>query len=127
MDAVVRGLQRHEYGGSGGRFVRRVFFAPQQQNLQEDNDDQDGIRPESISVTLLADGEEADVEDATATLNEDNDWTYTWEDLDVNKAGTAIEYSVDEVEVEEYETEIGEVTGDAEEGFEVEITNTHEV
>ena len=93
----------------------------------EDEDDQDGIRPDSISVTLLADGEEADVEDATATLNEDNDWTYTWEDLDVNKAGTAIEYSVDEVEVEEYETEIGEVTGDAEEGFEVEITNTHEV
>ena len=43
----------------------------------------------------------------------------------MNKAGTAIEYSVDEVEVEGYETEIGEVTGDAENGFKVEITNYH--
>ena len=79
------------------------------------------MRPESITVKLLADGEEID----SATLDESGDWAYTFEELDVYKDGEEIEYTVDEVEVKGYETEMGEVTGSAEDGYEVEITNSH--
>ena len=91
----------------------------------EDKDDQDGIRPDSINVQLMADGTASG---DPVELSDENEWTYTWEDLDVNKAGKAITYNVEEPEeIEGYETEVGKVTGSAEDGFEVEITNTHEV
>ena len=61
----------------------------------EDYDNNDGYRPDHIEVTLKANGEEVE----TVTLNEDNEWTYTWEDLDKNAAGEEIEYTVEEVEV----------------------------
>ena len=90
----------------------------------DDEDDQDGIRPDSVDVQLYADGTASG---AAVTLNEDNEWTYTWENLDVNADGEAIEYTVDEPEVPTgYEKTVGEITGDAENGFEVEITNEHE-
>ena len=89
----------------------------------EDADDQDGVRPDTIEMQLYAGGEESG--DAVE-LNEDNQWTYTWENLPVNAAGEPIEYTVDETAVPDgYEKSVGEVTGDAENGYEVEITNTH--
>ena len=84
----------------------------------EDNDDQDGIRPESITVQLKADGENAG---EAVTLNEENNWSHTWEDLDVNKEGTKIAYTVVEDGVPEGYT--SRPTGNAEEGYT--ITNTH--
>ena len=89
----------------------------------DDADDQDGIRPDSIEVQLKADGtDKGDV----VELNEENEWTYTWESLPVNADGEAIEYTVDEPTVPEgYTKTVGEVTGDAEEGFKVAITNEH--
>ena len=44
----------------------------------EDEDDTDGIRPESFTVTLYANGKETG---RTITLSEDNDWTGTFEEL----------------------------------------------
>ena len=59
-------------------------------------------------------------------LNEDNSWTYTWEKLAVNEDGTAITYTVDEPTVPDgYTKTVGDVTGDAESGFKVEIKNTY--
>ncbi|MFC3900981.1 Cna B-type domain-containing protein [Aliicoccus persicus] len=65
-----------------------------------DANNQDGIRPESIEVQLLADGNElGDPVELTA----DMDWTYTWTGLDLNSAGEPITYSVKELNVpEEY-------------------------
>ena len=40
--------------------------------------------------------------------------------------GEEIVYSIEEFEVEGYETEIGELEGDAENGYTVTITNSHE-
>lgn len=74
-------------------------------------------RPSSITVVLLANGEEAD----KTVLNEDNEWKHTFSNLPVKADGEDITYTVDEVEVEYYDTEI---TGDAETGFT--ITNTYE-
>ena len=86
------------------------------EKVWDDMQDQDGIRPESITVKLLA-GKEVVKE---AVLNEENKWSYTFTDLDVNAAGKEIKYSVEEVKVDGYKSK---VTGSAEEGFIV--TNTH--
>ena len=77
----------------------------------DDADDKDGIRPTEITVTLLADGTEA----GTATLNEDNGWTYTWTDLYKYAEGKEIAYTVSEEQVEGYDEP--EITGTAAEGF----------
>ena len=61
----------------------------------DDNDNQDGKRPASVSVNLYADSVLKD----TVTLNEANQWTYTWEQLDKNKAGEEIDYTVEEADV----------------------------
>ena len=93
-----------------------------------DEDDQDGIRPGNITVKLLADGTKVD----EITLDEDNGWTYLFEGLDANKVvdgkSTAIKYTVEEFEVEGYETEIGDIYAievDGETIWKIDITNTH--
>ena len=84
-----------------------------------DNDNQDGIRPESVKVQLYA-GETAQGEEVT--LSADNNWTYTWSELDAKKDGQDIVYTVRETEVPAGYEAI--VTGTAAEGFI--LTNTHE-
>ena len=82
-----------------------------------DNDDRGGHRPKEIKVQLKADGENSGEE---ITLNAENNWTYTWSDLDQKKAGKDIAYTVEETgKAAGY---ISTVTGNAEEGFI--ITNT---
>ena len=60
--------------------------------IWDDNKNQDGIRPESIKVILAADGKA--VKDAE--LNETNNWTYTFTDLDEYASGKQIVYTVTE-------------------------------
>ena len=83
-----------------------------------DAGNQDGIRPSSVTVRLYADGKPVDGK--TATLNADNSWEATFENLPVYKSGTAIAYTVVEDEVTDYTTS---VSGNAEDGFVV--TNSH--
>ncbi|RFA32774.1 hypothetical protein CAI16_17080 [Virgibacillus dokdonensis] len=77
-----------------------------------------GDETEKVTVDLLADGEKvADVE-----LSDKNNWKHTFTELPVVhdiKDEKAIEYTVEEVAVDGYETAI---TGDAKDGFT--ITNT---
>ena len=79
----------------------------------EDNDNQDGIRPDSITVNLLADG----VVIQTVDVKASNNWKYTFTDLPVNANGKAIVYTVTEEAVKGYTGETNGMT----------ITNTHEV
>ena len=78
----------------------------------DDNDDQDGVRPKSITVDLLADGEKIQSKTVTAA----DGWRYSFEDLPQFKDGKKIIYTVSEQPVEGYKTTID---GTA-------ITNTHE-
>jgi len=88
----------------------------------DDNDDNDGIRPETVEVRLLAGGEP--VENSTVILNSNNEWTYTWENLHAMNDGEKIEYSVEELNVQEgYEPSISRLN-DGSNG--VKLTNTHE-
>ena len=82
-----------------------------------DNNNRDNHRPDAIKVQLKADGVSSGEE---ITLNAENNWTYTWSDLDQKKAGKDIAYTVEETgKAVGY---ISTVTGNAEEGFI--ITNT---
>ena len=82
-----------------------------------DNNNRDNHRPDAIKVQLKADGVNSGEE---ITLNAENNWTYTWSDLDQKKAGKDIAYTVEETgKAAGY---ISTVTGNAEEGFI--ITNT---
>ncbi len=84
----------------------------------DDSSDQDGIRPDEITVELLADGEETG---KTLTLDESNSWRGSFTELDkYEDGGEEIEYTVNELEINDYTTVI---TGDAATGYV--ITNTH--
>ena len=77
-----------------------------------DNDNQDGIRPENLVVTL-SNGQ-------SVTLNEGNEWTATIEGLPVYENGVEIEYSWTEAVVNGYE-----LTDVSVEGNVTTLTNTH--
>ena len=83
----------------------------------KDENNQDGKRPSSVTVKLLADGQDTG---KTLELTEANGWAGSFKDLDADKGGTPIKYTVVEVTVAGYTSEI---TGDAASGFT--ITNSY--
>ncbi|MGX2946421.1 Cna B-type domain-containing protein [Enterococcus alishanensis] len=89
---------------------------PEQINLAgikkwDDANNQDGIRPNNISINLLADGEAIQ----TTTTNENLGWSYEFTDLPKFKNGKEIVYTVEEQDVPGYTTSIDGNT----------ITNAH--
>ena len=82
----------------------------------EDNNDQDGKRPESITINLLADGTKKTSK--TVTPNSDGKWEYTFDNLPKNRNGKAIVYTIEEIKVEGYESKV--------EGYNVINTHTPE-
>ena len=93
----------------------------------EDGGDQDGTRPKSVTVRLLADGVEAAskvVGDAGASADNPNAWPFSFGDLAKYDPddGHEIAYAMTEDPAEGYESE---VTGTVADGFTV--TNTKEV
>ena len=89
----------------------------------DDADDQDRIRPDSVTVRLYADGEP--VEGQTVTLSEENQWTFVFTDLPKNKEGNEIAYTVVEDEVDGYKAEIAVIEGNEDTAGGFEITNVH--
>ena len=83
-----------------------------------DSNDQDGLRPDEITVKLLLEGKECE----KVTLDESNGWKYSW-DLPKKADGKDLIYTVDEDVVPDgYEKMI---SGSAEKGFI--ITNVHTI
>ena len=83
----------------------------------KDENNQDGKRPSSVTVKLLADAQDTG---KTLELTEANGWAGSFTNLDADKGGTPIQYTVEEVTVPGYTSE---VTGDAASGFT--ITNSY--
>lgn len=83
-----------------------------------DDNNRDGIRPESVTVKLLENGE---FTGKTLVLSEANDWAGTFTGLAKLNNDREMVYSVEESEVDNYTTC---VTGNSEDGFI--IKNTHE-
>ena len=85
-----------------------------------DENNQDGMRPEFVTIKLLADGVDTE---KRVTLSADNNWTDTFTELDIFKPGEVgqrVVYTVEEADVDGYTAEI---SGDAETGYFV--TNCH--
>ena len=74
-----------------------------------------GTPADSITVNLYADGKKID----SQKLSKDNNWQYTFKDLEQYKDGKEIEYTIEEEKVSGYTTTI---IGDSKNGFV--ITNT---
>lgn len=72
----------------------------------EDDNDRLGIRPASITVKLLADGADTG---KTLTLNSENGWSGSFAGLQEYADGEKVAYTVEEVQVRGYATQI---TGD---------------
>ena len=83
-----------------------------------DGSDQDGLRPASITVKLLRNGQETG---STLTLNADNKWSGIFRGLRAYERGEQLVYTVAEAAVPDGYTST--VTGDAAAGFN--IMNTH--
>ena len=81
-----------------------------------DSDNQDGIRPNNVTVYLFANG----VKINETNLTEANGWKFTFPDLDVYKEGKVINYTIAEVSVEGYTVEITNGTA-----YLWTVTNTH--
>ena len=92
------------------------------EKIWNDNNNQDGVRPKSIQVQLLANNKKYEAEGITnpVTLNEENNWKYTWSNLPKKANGEDIVYTIEE---------IGEVAGytvaSTVEGNKTTIINTH--
>ncbi|MBP3852195.1 MAG: Cna B-type domain-containing protein [Erysipelotrichaceae bacterium] len=68
----------------------------------EDNNDQDGVRPDQITIRLLANGEEVN----SITTTEADDWSWSFTDLPkYENEGSEISYSIKEDAVTDYTTE----------------------
>ncbi len=78
-----------------------------------DNDNQDGVRPESITIHLHANGSTDDVDSVTVTAVDDWKWSFT--DLPKYENGIEINYTITEDKVKDYTSEVN--------GYDV--TNTH--
>ena len=61
----------------------------------DDNDNQDGFRPPSVEILLFANGNNT----KNATLDESNNWTFTFYNLDKYFNGTEIVYRINETRV----------------------------
>ena len=92
------------------------------QKIWNDNNNQDGIRPESIDVVLYANGEALE----TVSLSEENDWSFSWTGLIKHSQKDNIEYTVEEVEGDNYVASIESVTDDNGNVTAI-ITNTHKI
>ena len=89
----------------------------------DDSDDIGGIRPASIQAQLKA-GNTASGD--PITLNEDNNWTYTWENLPKYSEGEEIVYTADETAVPTGYEKTGPVKTTADDGtITFTVTNTY--
>ncbi|MCC3866709.1 Cna B-type domain-containing protein [Terrisporobacter mayombei] len=79
-----------------------------------------GKASDSVTVNLMADGKKVDGQ----TLNEGNGWKYTFSNLEKYKDGKEINYTVEEIAVDGYKTEI---TGNMDSGFVIKNINTEKI
>ena len=84
-----------------------------------DSNNQDGIRPDSVTVQLYADGKASG---APVDLNAANNWSHTWSELAKKANKTDIKYTVDEVSVP---ADYTKTVSTNEAKTEYVITNTH--
>ncbi|MBQ2040610.1 MAG: Cna B-type domain-containing protein [Lachnospiraceae bacterium] len=122
---TTTGSPAKDHGTITNKHTPEVIDIPAEK-IWEDANNQDGIRPTSVIVKLLADGVDTG---KTLTLNAGNNWKGSFTGLEKFKAGTAIQYSIEEVKTDVLTGTDGDGTygitygGDMEKGLTV--TNVH--
>lgn len=104
----------HRHGTGGVPIFHNLLKAKVSVTVEKRWDDWHNAletRPNSVSVTLLANGVETD---SVAVLNADNNWRYDFHNLTVTDANGVINYTVREDSVSHYEATY---SGDMEEGL----------
>lgn len=135
-----------QYTVSQDGFTITNTWAPATEKLQvekswatvEGHPNDDGNRPANVFVSIykrVGNGDKVIVsslpnnsagqgQTAQVTLNEENSWTYTWENLPSYEGGQKITYSVEETVPAHYSTP-SYVKGTVEGGNKITITNTY--
>ena len=106
-DNNVIEITNHYYGGTVEVKVKKTW---------EDNQDEDGSRPDFVTIQLLADGEVVQTQRITA----DDNWEYVFKELPKYNEQVEINYTVEEELPAGYTKEI---KGNAMDGYE--IVNSH--
>ena len=117
-EVVVKGYTSTITTEKEGKYTITNEYTPEKiavsgQKTWIDNNDQDRIRPASITVKLLANGKDTG---KTATATAETGWKYEFTNLDRYQDGKAIEYTVKEV---------GVPTGYSATETGMNVTNTH--
>ncbi|KXU06155.1 Alcohol dehydrogenase [Streptococcus oralis] len=117
-EVVVKGYTSTITTEKEGKYTITNEYTPEKiavsgQKTWIDNNDQDRIRPASITVKLLANGKDTG---KTATATAETGWKYEFINLDRYQDGKAIEYTVKEV---------GVPTGYTATETGMNVTNTH--
>ncbi len=116
-EVPVDGYVSHVIGSASGGYIIVNTYTPPEKTFVSgvkfwnDSDNRDGIRPESITVHLLADG--AVVQSKTVTAADD--WSWNFSDLPATRQGRTIRYTVAEEPIPGYTSAVN--------GYN--ITNTH--
>lgn len=79
---------------------------------EENKETQTETKPEKVTVNLYADEELYD----SVELNDNNNWSHTFNDLNIYNEGKKIIYTIDEIKIPQYETLI---EGNMDEGFKI--------
>lgn len=103
----VDGYETTIDGFDHGNIIITNSYTPETTELSgiktwDDKNNQDGKRPESITMNLLANGSIVESKE----VKEDRNWSYEFTNLPKNKEGQEILYTVTENTVPEYTTEI---------------------
>ncbi|NLY36641.1 MAG: Cna B-type domain-containing protein, partial [Tissierellia bacterium] len=91
-----------------GLSVTNTYVSPKTTIVEGKKDWVDGekVRPESVTLILMRNGVEHTTQEGITSrvpVGKDEDWTHTWSGLvDNDSTGTPYEYSVDEVDVEDF-------------------------
>ena len=81
----------------GSNIVNTLQTTVNGQKIWEDNDDNDEKRPESITVLLYRNNEEEPIDSLTIIPDEDGNWYYSFENLDMyDENNNLISYRVEE-------------------------------
>ncbi|MBU7116035.1 Cna B-type domain-containing protein [Staphylococcus aureus] len=107
----VKGYTTHVDNNDMGNLIVTNKYTPETTSISgekvwDDKDNQDGKRPEKVSVNLLANGEKVNTLDVTSETN----WKYEFKDLPKYDEGKKIEYTVTEDHVKDYTTDINGTT-----------------
>ncbi|WP_273101819.1 Cna B-type domain-containing protein [Bulleidia extructa] len=106
----------YEIDSQGNQIIKNILnkTSVKVTKVWEDKNDQDGKRPDSVTIKLFADGKETG---KTLILKKANNWTGSFIDLDEYKDGKKIVYTIKEETVGN--GYITEIIGEAEKGFKV--------